>query len=307
MFQSSGDLTADRRYAFAQDFFARGDFAAAADLFTQTLELAPRFAPAWFALGEAYEKLDRKADAIAAFEKVLQHDANDPYGASLRLVQLGAANVKEMPANYVREVFDQYAERFDHALTRGLSYKGPELLFNAVRKACDDAGQEFRFNSMLDLGCGTGLGGAPFRPLVKTLIGVDLSPNMVELARRKDIYDRLAVGDIVTFLASEPAHTCDLVLAADVFAYFADLAPVIAACSRVLAPGGVLAFTVETHAGDGIILGEKLRYAHGAKHVQQACEAAGLSVAALDHASTRNEAGVPVPGLIVVATRPAHD
>ena len=304
--RSSGDVTADRRYAFAQDLAARGDMEAAADLLMQTVELAPGFAAAWFALGDAQEKLGRTVEAIAAFRQVLGHDANDPYGASLRLMRLGATDMAEMPADYVREVFDQYAARFDDALRRGLSYKGPELLFAAVREACEADGQKFPFGSMLDLGCGTGLGAVPFRPFVDQLAGVDLSPNMVELARGKNIYDRLAVGDIFSFLASEAAGTHHLVIAADVFAYFADLAPVIAAGTRTLAANGLLAFTVETHAGEGFILGEKLRYAHGAAHVRTACKAAGLTVTLLNAASTRNEADIPVPGLVVVARRPAQ-
>ena len=302
LFQSSGDVTADRRYSFARDFAERGDFSAAADLLAQTVELAPGFAAAWSALGEAYEKLGQTAEAIAAFREAIARDANDPYGASLHLVRLGVADVGDMPAHYVREVFDQYAARFDDALTRGLSYKGPELLFAAVRETCVASGREIRFKSLLDLGCGTGLGAVPFLPFVDQIAGVDLSPNMVDLARGKNIYDRLAVGDILAFLANEKISAQhDLVLAADVFAYFADLAPVIAASARVMEAGGVLAFTVETHARDGIILGEKLRYAHGAAHVRQACAAAGLDVVLLKEAATRNEAGVPVPGLVVVA------
>lgn len=307
LFRSSGDVTADRRYAFARDFAERGDFAAAADLLSQTVELAPDFAAAWFALGEAYERLNQKAEAIAAFRQVVTRDASDPYGASLKLARLGAAGVGEMPANYVREVFDQYAARFDDALTRGLSYKGPELLFAAVREVCETGGQKFHFTSMLDLGCGTGLGAVPFRAFVDKLAGVDLSPNMVELARGKKIYDRLAVGGIMTFLADETTNPHELILAADVFAYFGDLAPVISASASALAPGGLLAFTVETHVGDGIILGDKLRYAHGAAHVRATCEFVGLDVMLLKKASTRNEAGVPVPGLIVVARRPLQD
>jgi predicted TPR repeat methyltransferase len=306
LFKSSGDVTADRRHAFARDLAERGDFAAAADLLAQTVELAPGFAAAWFALGEAHEKLDRKAEAIAAYREVLNRDPDDPYGASLRLVRLGATDAKEMPANYVREVFDQYAGRFDDALTRGLAYKGPELLFGAVRDTCAASGEDFHFSSMLDLGCGTGLGAVPFRPFVDQLAGVDLSPNMVEMARGKNIYDRLAVGDIMTFLQGEADARRHLVVAADVFAYFADLAPVISASKRVLAAGGLLAFTVETHAGEGIILGDKLRYAHGAAHIRYACESAGLNVTLLNEASTRNEADIPVPGLIVVARRPAQ-
>ena len=58
--------------------------------------------------------------------------------------------------------------------------------------------------------------------------------------------------------------------------YVADLAPVLAEAKRVLVSGGLLAFTTETHDGDGVILGEGLRYAHGADHVRASVEAAGL-------------------------------
>src|SRR3954451_12089357 len=107
---------------------------------------------------------------------------------------------------------------------------------------------------MLDLGCGTGLAGAAFRAHVDWLIGVDLSPRMVEEARKKGLYDRLAVGDISPFLAGNAGRSAHLVIAADVFAYVADFANVCAAAARVLSDGGVFGFTVETHDGDGAIV-----------------------------------------------------
>ncbi len=85
------------------------------------------------------------------------------------------------------------------------------------------------------------------------------------------------------------------------FAYLAWLPTVVAAAARALLRGGLLAFTVETHAGDDVVLGEKLRYQHGAAHVRAAVTGAGLTLASLDQASTRSEAGVAVPGLVVVA------
>ena len=48
----------------------------------------------------------------------------------------------------------------------------------------------------------------------------------------------------------------------------------------MLAAGGLLAFTAETHEGEGVILGEGLRYAHGAAYVRASVEAAGLEVVA---------------------------
>ena len=59
-----------------------------------------------------------------------------------------------------------------------------------------------------------------------------------------------------------------LVLAADVFVYCGDLAPIAAAVARVMAPGGLFAFTVESHDGPACLLQPTLRYAHGAAHVR---------------------------------------
>jgi predicted TPR repeat methyltransferase len=161
-----------------------------------------------------------------------------------------------------------------------------------------------RFAAMLDLGCGTGLAGAAFRAVVDHLAGIDLSAAMIEEARRRSLYDRLAAGELAEFLATEANAEMryDLVLAADVLVYIEDLAAVAAAVRRVLAPCGLFAFTVETHAGDGVLLRESLRYAHGAACVRAAMAGAGLDLLHLAEVSTRTERGEPVPGLLGVAS-----
>ena len=104
-------------------------------------------------------------------------------------------------------------------------------------------------------------------------------------------------------LRGRPDASADLILAADAMVYVADLAPVLREAKRVLVPGGLLAFTAETHDGEGVILGEGLRYAHGAAYVRASIEAAGLVLSRLENLSARNEDNTPVPGLVVVATK----
>jgi predicted TPR repeat methyltransferase len=301
LFLSSGDLIADRRYAWAQDLESKGDLAGAAELLQQALELTPGYASAWFALGELREKLGDTEGAAFAYRQAREADPEDRHGALVNLIRIGAAAPADMPPVYVRTLFDHYAPEFDRALTEGLDYSAPALLLTAVETA--RAGRAAHFTAMLDLGCGTGLAGAAFRRKAATLVGVDLSPGMLEQARRKNIYDRLAVGDLAEFLAGEKhaGNKYDLILAADVFAYLPDLAPVARASAAVLTPGGIFAFSVETHDGEGVELGEALRFSHSAGHVRAAVEAAGLKRLGLDSASTRMEKGWPVPGLIAVA------
>jgi predicted TPR repeat methyltransferase len=250
LFVSSGDLIADRRYKWALDHAARGDLAGAADILAQTVELAPAFATAWFALGAIRDNLGDRAGAIAAWEKARDADPEDYHGARLQLARLAAGEVTQaMTEVYVRRLFDQHAETFDQSLLERLDYRGPAVLLAAVEAV---AGRPLRIGSMLDLGCGTGLAGAAFRPYVDWLTGVDLSPQMVAKARAKGLYDRLAAAELRQFLAAEADDRAryHLIVAADVFVYVSDLAPVAAAAARVLAPGGRVAFTVETHAGE---------------------------------------------------------
>jgi predicted TPR repeat methyltransferase len=300
--RSSGDLLADRRYDYAMAAKAEGDLVAAADLMEQALEIAPGWAAGWFALGEIEVVRGGREAAIAAFSRARDHDPADPFGARLALARLGVGDASTaMTPAYIAAVFDEYAPRFDGALRERLGYRGPEILKDAVDRASAVLGREPKFRRMLDLGCGTGLAAETFAAVTDLVDGVDLSARMVEIARAKGLYRKLAVGDLGAFLATQDAASADLIIAADVFVYLADLTPVIAASARVLAPGGLIAFTVETHRGDGVVLGAGLRYAHGAAAVRGAMTAAGLKIVLLEEASTRNEAGRPVPGLVAVA------
>jgi predicted TPR repeat methyltransferase len=304
LFVSSGDLIADRRYKWALDHAARGDFSGAAEILEQTVELAPGFATAWFALGAIRDQLGDRSKAIAAFEQARDTDPDDYHGARLQLARIGAGNTAPaMTQTYVRRLFDQYAARYEASLTGYLDYRGPALLRSGVELVMGAAKRPMHFGSMLDLGCGTGLGGAAFRPFVDWLVGVDLSAAMIAQAATKGLYDRLVTSDIAACLADEAADKAKyhLVLAADVFVYINDLGPIIASVARALAPSGIFAFTVETYAGSGVKLLPTLRYAHGEAYVRAVVSDAGLAVAHLAKTPVRSEKGVPVDSLVVVA------
>ena len=75
---------------------------------------------------------------------------------------------------------------------------------------------------ILDVGCGTGGAGAWLKDYARSLVGVDVSDNMVELARKKMLYQELHVQPLNTYLET-CTQTFDLVVAADVFSYVGKL------------------------------------------------------------------------------------
>ncbi|WFU40573.1 methyltransferase domain-containing protein [Bradyrhizobium sp. CB82] len=303
LFLSSGDLMADRRFEFARDLQLKGDLPAAADLLEQAIELAPNFTSAWFTLGEIREQLGQRDKAIAAFREARRSDASDQHGAGLHLMRLGDEHLSEMPKAYVQALFDQYAPRFEHALINDLGYRAPSLIFKAVLAARVAAKKPAFFKRAIDLGCGTGLAASAFAKQADHFIGIDLSPGMIKEARATGLYAELEVADMIDALRSKPDASANLIVAADAFVYLSDLAPVLTEARRVLAAGGTLGFTLETHDGSGVVLGEGLRYAHAAEYVRGAIAKAGLELLTLEPASPRNENNEPVRGLVVVAEK----
>lgn len=294
---SSGDPVMDRRLEWARGLLEEGDAKAAMDLLRETLAGRPHILAGQFLLGEACEQAGEIAAAGAAYRNAVELDPDDRLGANLRLAKLGGQNpAAAMSPAYLRNLFDQYAARFDRELVKALSYRGPELLRDAVERIAPGR----IFQRVLDLGCGTGLMGEAIRNRAEELAGVDISPAMVEAARRKNIYHRLEAAEFQEFLDRQ-SDSFDLVLAADVFVYLGDLGPILKSIARVAS--GLIAFTTETHPGSGVVLLQTLRYAHGEKHIRDAAAENGLQILLLEKASTRTEKGKPVEGLLAVLSR----
>ena len=303
---SSGDVIADRRADYARMMAEGGDHAAAAELMEQALELVPGWAAGWFRLGEYREKAGLAAEAAEAYRRVAALDPEGMFGASLKLALLaGEAMPVHPPSRYVEQLFDDYAARFDRALVERLGYSVPAKLRALVET------QGRRFGRTVDLGCGTGLFGVEIRAACTALEGYDLSRNMLKEAAQKGVYDHLAQADLSLAAAASGLFApgferarADLVSAADVLMYLGDLATPLGLAADLLAPGGLLAFSVEdAGAGDGFRLAQSMRYAHSEAYVQRCLNEAGFGVLAMERTVIRMDAGQPVQGLLFLAGR----
>jgi predicted TPR repeat methyltransferase len=293
---ASGDLIAERRFAYGRAAAEDGDWGAAAELFEQTLERAPDWAVAWFALGETREKLGDLDAAAQAFRMSLVADPADAQGARARLALIGRGEALEiLPRAYVARLFDDYAWRFDKHLIKNLGYRAPALIAEALSAVAPGR----RFASALDLGCGTGLMGEPLRARVDRLAGVDLSAAMIAKALERSVYDELIIGDAVAPMRERP-NALDLIVAADALVYIGDLAPLFAAIVTALTSDGLFAFSVETCEGDGFRLEPTMRFSHSRSYIETTAREATLRPLLIQSASTRREAGVNAPGLICV-------
>jgi predicted TPR repeat methyltransferase len=294
---TSGDAIADRRYAYGAAALEEGDYGAARDLFTQMLELTPVWPPGWLALGKAQMGLGEREEARAAFRQVIALDAADILGAGLYLAQLGEdvpPSAAMQPA-YVAALFDEYAPRFDAHLTGALTYRAPEFLAEALEAVAPGR----TYPAALDLGCGTGLMARALAGCYGKMTGIDLSPAMLREAEKTRLYTRLEAAEILAFLAGEGAQY-NLILAADVFCYIADFAPILTAMHARLHPNGLAAFTVQIHAGEGVVLGQDQRFHHAPRFVERLAQEAGFTLRLTRAITPRMDAGQPVAGALFI-------
>jgi predicted TPR repeat methyltransferase len=270
-----------------------GDLPGAIDLHQRALRVDPYLVPALLDLGRLWAQLGDATRAKSWFKRALSIDPDsDAAAAGLAVLDRPDA----LTPDYIRTLFDQYADRFDSDLTGTLKYRAPQAVA-ALLARFGVAGAD-----TLDLGCGTGLSGAALLPFARILDGVDLSPGMVAKAKARGIYGDLSVGEVQAFLDAS-TRTWDLIAAVDVLNYIGELTPIFAAAASRLALGGLFAGTVEKHNEGGVTLTEKRRHRHGEDHVRAAASAAGLAVAALVEDVLRHEGGKPVAGLIFVLKR----
>jgi predicted TPR repeat methyltransferase len=256
---------------------------AAVDAYDRCLALRPQHGASWSQRGTALKDLGRRDAAAASFERALAlGDDPELNRYFLAAVRSTAAAPSGAPRAYVERLFDDYAADFDQHLVDRLGYQAPERLLRLVQ------GQgRGRFDEVLDLGCGTGLCAPLLRPLARRLTGVDLSAGMLEVARRRALYDELVQADLAQHLArTERRH--DLLVAADVLIYLGDLAPVFAGARRVLRAGGLFAFSVEPADGDAaFVLQPSLRYAHGEAGLRALAASHGLQVLQAERGALR--------------------
>jgi len=277
-----------------------GRYDQAAAAFEQVLRLEPTRSEAHKDLCGTWRAAGRIDEARAALDRWLQAEPDHPVAKHLRAALAGGAETPARASDlYVRQVFDQFADRFDDELAE-LHYQGPELIAAALARHLDAPDARL---DILDAGCGTGLCGPVLRPYARRLTGVDLSPQMLERARERAIYDDLETAELTAYLDAHPG-TWDLIVACDTLNYFGDLGPVLSAASRALKPTGRLVFTLEHELepdAPGFVLHPSGRYGHQTGYVQRMLAAADLRVMTIQDATLRTEAGQPVSGLLCIA------
>ena len=252
-------------------FFSRGQAPDAIDTLELLIKDSPEDALLFNMMGGCFASLGEFDMAIKNYEKALNLYPNYAIPQHM-LNSLTGYTSKEPPKEYVKNLFDDYAERFDDSLVEGLQYQLPFIIKDISQKT---SSSKSKFLKTIDLGCGTGLSGKNLREISKNLSGVDISENMISKAKELNIYDNLFVGDIVDVLGSV-REKYDLFVALDVLIYVGDVESIFKAIRTYCHRESLFVFSIEVQEKDGYSLLKSSRYAHSESYIMN--QAAGSFV-----------------------------
>lgn len=211
--------------------------------------------------------------------------------------------LEDMDLSYVKQMFDGFASSFDDILSE-LDYKVPTLIAEKLKNNLKT--KLFKKQSILDLGCGTGL-------CVEAMLhyfpneeyyGVDVSEKMLERAERKNIYTALYADDIITFLDNNEM-LFHAIIAGDVLTYAGNLKPIFRRLTSALRINGWFCFSVSKNTFDNsdYFLTPSGRFVHSLGYVRRLLKYYGFKAIAIDEAVLRREGAREIQGYVILAQK----
>ena len=294
--QKANKQEAENHCSNAEKASEKAFYQEAIECYQKAIEVDADNLDAIWGLAECYASLNDKRMAAEWYQRYLDVEPGEPEAMHM-LSAMGVSTPPDRASEaYISTLFDRFAPDFDAQLTGELEYRAPKILAATIKGHLPEGKTRLE---ILDLGCGTGLGGVAFKKLAKRIDGVDLSGEMLKLARKRRIYKYLTKSDIITHL-NRVNRKYDLVTGADVFVYFGALNALFAGVERILKPGGFLVFSVETNKNSGFELMPSGRYVHGRPYVREVAKWGGLNECSVSREIVRQEYGEPVLGDIWV-------
>ena len=154
-------------------------------------------------------------------------------------------DLNEELISYITSRYDKASSEYDQMID-DMEYKIPEWFNTKLAEIKLEPNW-----SVLELGCGPGNLGKIIKDHQKklSLTGVDISPGMLEIAKKLKIYDHLLTKNLNTRMPELKNNKYDVVVALGFLELICNIKQFLEEVSRVLVPNGLAFFSIETHEG----------------------------------------------------------
>lgn len=177
----------------------------------------------------------------------------------------------------MQHYYRQNIDRWDRPSKK---YNGHRMIEEAIRSLFQPKGDL----QILDLGCGTGNMGKFLRAYSRSLIGIDISEEMIRKAKEKEFYDELATENLLSYL-STTTKRFDLTVCAAVLIHFGPLKEVFKGLRMCLEDGGKVIFTLFDYPGpENYVVNSEGWFSHNANYIMTLAKLLSLRVISTNRA-----------------------
>ena len=135
-------------------------------------------------------------------------------------------------------LYESWAADYDHDVFDVMGFTGTERIADLLAAHLPD-----RYQTVIDLGCGTGAAGARLADHgFDSIDGVDISPAMLQVAARRGVYRHLVAADLTQPMSIE--HRYGASISAGTFTTGHVGADAVPALVALLQPGAVVAWVI---------------------------------------------------------------
>lgn len=192
---------------------------------------------------------------------------------------------KNQDTSLAKQLYAEDFADYEEYITEEYGYNGPSKLVSYLTPYLSEFSPVRRSNAstvrILDIGIGTGLLSQKIKEQFDhvTLVGVDLSKEMLAECRKKRIADALHRCDIANENLPFNRNAFDVAVSCGVFGFLESLEHAFNEMARVTASGGLVAFAYEENNEEDIIrLDDYVIYSHSSPYVRQQLEAVGIDI-----------------------------
>lgn len=243
--------------------------------FHHVLAFVPYHLLAWQGLLQIATDETQLADTLQQLHHASQQSPEAAQLKHLRALYRGDVPPRA-PKEYVAQLYDNLVQAFDVWVAANQDEKLAREISRIVRAQKELVGK--RLVSLLDIGCHSGGVARQLADITAIRVGVDLSAQLLKLARRSKQYDVLYELDAVDYvLASESVF--DVIVVSGALRWMGNLQPFFHALRNVMHHNSICVFITSKEPSTlAYTVGLDGRYQHSPAYIRDVTNAEGLVI-----------------------------